>query len=95
MEIPRTCPPLNLSGCRNLLAPVNVPVQLGALGRKRSRCRQVGLQQKEQSVGRDMKIEIHKTVKQDSADGGDCARVKSAGKVSLLGREGSPGASEQ
>jgi hypothetical protein len=51
------------------------------------RCGKVCLQQEEQRIRGDVKIEIDQTVYQKPANRGDCARMERSREMTLFGRE--------
>ena len=57
------------------------------LRRQGRRCGQVCLQQEEQRIRGDVKIEINETMYQKSAKRSNCARVERAGEMTLFGCE--------
>jgi len=57
------------------------------LRRQGRRCGQVCLQQEQQRIRGDVKIEINETMYQKPAKRGDCARVERSREMTLLGRE--------
>ena len=57
------------------------------LRRERSRCGEVCLQQEEQRIRGDVKIEIDQTVYHKPANRGDRARVERSREMTLFGRE--------
>src|ERR1700722_15595362 len=55
---------------------------------QRRRRSQIGLQQKKQSIGGNLEIEVYKTVHKHSRHRDDRARVQAAGEVTLVRCEG-------